>query len=329
MASTPGHQALRVGAEPDPDLPLVSIVTPVMNRRDTLPHCLRSVAEQTYPHIEHIVVDGGSTDGTIELLEQHDDIIWTSGSDTGMYNAINKGLATTTGSIIAYLNSDDVYLPYSIEVAVDALKGSSELIYGDLGVLTRGKDPVGFYPQFYRDFDLNYYTHVATLAQPTVFWKRSLMERIGRFDESYKLLGDCEYWLRAAVKGARPKHVEEILAVQIEHEGTLRVTRPDELQDEFKRLRLSYTPAAGPARSGRGQRLAKSLSWRYRQSLFVLAARSRSRRWPRFHDFMRQNRVRSRPSGLVWYALPGSVRPANASIIDGPELDRVLTGTGE
>lgn len=308
------------------DSPLVSVVTPVLNRRDTLVGCLQSVADQTYPRVQHIVVDGGSTDGTIELLEKQPDIRWISEPDTGMYNAINKGLAMCEGNVIAYLNSDDLYLPYSVEVAVTALMNGHDLVYGDLGVLTREKQPVGFYPQFYRDFDLNYYTHFATLAQPTVFWSKDLMDRIGTFDESYRLLGDCEYWLRASVKGGRLKHLEEILAVQIEHEGTLRVTQPEKLREEFARLRSDYREDAGAPRSARMEHISRSFRWRYRQALFTLSSKRRApRRWPRFIDFLRQHAVRVKPSGLLWYALPQPLRPVNVSFVDGPALERVLT----
>jgi len=307
---------------------LVSIVTPVLNRRETLRTCLRWVAEQTYPNIEHIVIDGGSTDGTIELLQEWEPrITWISEPDTGMYNAINKGLAMTTGEVVAYVNSDDLYLPYSVEVAVEALSGGPDMVFGDLGVLTRERDPVGFYPQFYRDFDLNHYTHFATLAQPTVFWTRSLMQRTGTFDESYRLLGDCEYWLRAAVKGARITHLDEILAVQVEHEGTLRVTNPERLKAEFVRLRDDYARHAGPPIGSRLEHPRRSIYWRYHQLLFAAAGtRLGSKRWSRFMRFLDEHSVPKNPLGLAWFLLPQPMRPVNASLVDGLALDRVLFG---
>ena len=310
--------------------PLVSIVTPVLNRRTALESCLRSVAGQTYPDVEHIVIDGGSDDGTVEFLESMgSDIRWMSEPDTGMYDAINKGLAMTKGNVVAYLNSDDIYLPYSVEAAVEPLAGEAGLVYGDLGVLTREKQPVGFYPQFYRDFDLNYYTHFATLAQPTVFWTRSLMDRVGAFDDTYRLLGDCEYWLRAAVAGAAIQHLEEILAVQIEHEGTLRVTNPDRLKEEFARLRNDYRAAAGDPSGARWEHPRRSIHWRYKQLMFAVAARQRRpRRWPRFMAFLREQNVATTPAGLFWYLLPQAVRPVNASLVDGPAMDRLLAGGG-
>lgn len=307
---------------------LVSVVTPVLDRRETIEACLASVAGQTYAEVEHIVVDGGSTDGTLDVLRRWEPKIrWISEPDTGMYNAINKGLRLTSGSVVAYLNSDDLYLPYSVEAAVDALARGSDLVFGDLGVLTRERDPVGFYPQFYRDFDLNHYTHFATLAQPTVFWTRDLFDRVGGFDESYRLLGDCEYWLRAAVQGARIEHVDEILAVQVEHEGTLRVTNPERLQEEFARLRDGYSKHAGPPKRPRFEHPRRSFYWRYHQLLFALAGlRRRSPRWARFMAFLDERGVPKRPWGFLWYLLPQSIRPVNASLVDGPAIDRTLFG---
>ena len=177
--------------------PLVSIITPVLNRVETMGACLASVTRQTYRSIEHIVVDGGSTDGTLELLREHRGSYpfhWVSEPDHGMYEAINKGIAISRGEVLAYLNSDDLYLPWSVDVAVRAIQQSeSELIYGDLGILHAERNGVlrRFNIEFKRDFDLRYYSFVDTIGQPAVFWRRSLTERIGLFDTRYRLIGDC------------------------------------------------------------------------------------------------------------------------------------------
>ena len=101
-----------------------------------------------------------------------------------MYDAVNKGMALAQGDVLAYLNSDDLYLPWSVEVAVGALHPGIDLVYGDLGILMAEANgrPSAFPIQFYPDFDLRHYSFVATIGQPTVFWRRSLTERIGLFD---------------------------------------------------------------------------------------------------------------------------------------------------
>src|SRR5919106_3974396 len=135
--------------------PLVSIVTPVLNRVSTVGHALASVSAQTYPDIEHIVVDGGSTDGTVEILEGFGspfDFHWVSEADGGMYEAINKGFRLARGQMLAYINSDDLYLPWSVEVAVSHLSTTrADLVYGDMGMLRRARN---FRPKFYRPFDI-------------------------------------------------------------------------------------------------------------------------------------------------------------------------------
>src|SRR5660397_164663 len=117
--------------------PLVSVITPTYQRCSALSHCLDSVAAQTYKNIEHIVIDGGSTDGTIQLLKRrtHDyRLTWTSEPDQGMYEAINKGLNRSSGEVLCYLNSDDLLFPWSLAVVVAALK-EADLVYGDLLLL--------------------------------------------------------------------------------------------------------------------------------------------------------------------------------------------------
>ena len=115
---------------------LVSIVTPTLNRRRLLEATLESVRGQSYPNIEHIVVDGGSTDGTIELLRSFGstyNLKWISESDDGMYAAINKGLRLASGTILAYLNSDDTYLPWTIETVAREFERhrSGGFVFGD------------------------------------------------------------------------------------------------------------------------------------------------------------------------------------------------------
>jgi glycosyltransferase involved in cell wall biosynthesis len=268
---------------------LVSIITPVLNRVETMSACLASIARQTYRPIEHIVVDGGSTDGTLDLLREYRapyPFHWVSEPDSGMYEAINKGIAISRGEVLAYLNSDDLYLPWSIKVAVRALEHPGvELIYGDLGILHAGRNGElrRFHIEFQRDFDLRYYSFVNTIGQPAVFWRRSLTERIGLFDTRYRLIGDCEYWLRAAVHGAEPKHISEVLALQVEHGSTLRATQGTKLQEEFDTLRQSMMTIVAPPTLPKWERVKTSLTWRVRQLEFFRAVKARfPRKWQHF-----------------------------------------------
>lgn len=102
--------------------PLFSIITPTFNRRDFLEINIKSLLNQSYQNFEHIVIDGGSTDGTVELLKKYEsqyNMRWISEPDNGIYDAVNKGIKMAKGEIIAYLNSDDFYFPWTLEVVAN------------------------------------------------------------------------------------------------------------------------------------------------------------------------------------------------------------------
>jgi glycosyltransferase involved in cell wall biosynthesis len=313
--------------------PLVSIVTPVLNRVETIGACLASVAEQTYQPIEQIVVDGGSTDGTLEFLEAYrppHPFRWLSEPDNGMYEAINKGLSMARGDVLAYLNSDDIYLPWSLDVAVSALRPGTDLVYGDLGVLRPRADgkPAGFNILFYSDFDLRHYSFVGTLGQPTVFWQQRLTEAIGLFDTEYRLIGDCEYWLRAALAGATLHHIPEIMAVQVEHASTLRATEPVRLGDEFRTLRARMRDVIDPPAHMRLERLKGSLAWRVRNLEFLYAMKARHpRKWPHFVERLRAEGIEVTLGDLGILA-PARWRRKATLFADVPQLSRLLRNQG-
>ena len=318
------------------DYPLVSIVTPVLNRAEQISACLASVSSQGYPNIEHIVVDGGSSDGTLERIKSftsNHQFHWISEPDGGMYEAVNKGLSLARGEVLAYLNSDDFYLPWSVETAIKSLSDNIDVVYGDLGVLFITPDgQSNFRIQFYPSFDLTYFAHVATLGQPSVFWRRKISEKIGGFDTSYRLLGDCEYWLRAATEGsARFTHVNEVLAIQIDHADTLRATQSEQLTTEFKRVRSHYSGVISPPRNPRWWRYKKSLRWRqFQLRMMIEIYRREPSRWPRFIEFMRSNDIRvNRPARALASLLPARYRPGWAMKIDKSAFEsRLLTTIG-
>lgn len=307
--------------------PLVSIITPVLNRVEMIGHCLTSVAKQTYPRVEHIVVDGGSTDGTLDVIrsfERSHPIRWISGPDDGMYDAINKGLNLASGDVLAYVNSDDLYFPWSLEVAARSLSQEGDVVYGDLAVIRERRAGRRFFIQYYPSFDRTHFTYEAALGQPSVFWTRSVIDRIGLFDASYELIGDCEYWLRAARSGMTLRHVNEVLAVQVEHGDTLRTRFPERLEREWRTLRSSYAAWAGPPRAPWKRALATSVSWRANQLRFIAAAhRSDPKAWPMLLAWLRDHRIDVPASGLFWYGLPGR-RGRRPSVVDMPPLERAL-----
>lgn len=280
--------------------------------------------------MEHIVVDGGSTDGTLDVIKSfrsRHDLRWTSGSDAGMYDAINKGLEMATGDVLCYVNSDDFYLPWTLDVAVRAFQDGADFVFGDLGVLQVRDDGVTkFFIQFYPSFDLTHYTHVSSLGQPTVFWTRAAFEKIGGFDTTYKLIGDCEYWVRAGTQDVRFQHVDEVLAIQVDHGDTLRATRPQQLRAEFERMRGIYRHHAPPPGRPRWSQRKKSLRWRFTQLALTLESRrSRPKRWPRFIAFLREHDIEViTPARAAASLLPSKLRPAWAMRVDKSRVEGKL-----
>src|SRR5271168_3648478 len=127
---TSASRAAFMPAMSEPDAPLVSIITPCYNAAKFIDETIESVLAQDYPHIEYIVMDAASTDGTVEILKRYDQRLkWISQPDRGAADAINRGFALSHGEIFTYLNADDVYLPGAVSTAVSSFQG--DVVYGD------------------------------------------------------------------------------------------------------------------------------------------------------------------------------------------------------
>jgi glycosyl transferase family 2 len=279
-----------------PDRPLVSVVTPTLNQARYLERTLASVRGQTYPRIEHIVIDGGSTDGTLDILRREGEarsLRFTTGPDAGMYDAINKGIAMAGGEVLAYLNSDDAWFPWAVERVMEVFgsKPKVDLVFGD-GVKVdeeSGKQRLRLFPPFDRISLANY----ESLMQPAVFWRRSLTDRIGGFDPGMHYVADLDYWLRAAEAGARIAHVREVLAIERIHAARLSSAQREAMAAEDAAMRAKHAGnQGGPA----GRQRAKNREirwqwWRWRE--FVGAASFRWAPGP-WHRFLRDAGVRVR-----------------------------------
>ncbi|MBX3005360.1 MAG: glycosyltransferase [Anaerolineales bacterium] len=178
--------------------PLVSIITPSYNQAAFLEDTLRSVFAQGYPNLEYIVVDGGSTDGSVEIIKKYADKLawWVSEPDAGQADAINKGLARANGEIVAWLNSDDLYRPGAIQQAVSTLHQQPDagLVYADLDSVDRTGRV--FNTIHYRQFSLLDLLSFEIIGQPTVFMRRAVLQQAGVLDAEYRYLLDHQLWLR-------------------------------------------------------------------------------------------------------------------------------------
>jgi glycosyltransferase involved in cell wall biosynthesis len=195
------------------DGPLVTIVTPSYNQGRFLRRTIESVLTQSYKNIELFVMDGGSTDESVEILKSYgDQIKWVSERDRGQTHAINKGLAQARGTILAYLNSDDVFLPDSIANVVNYFESHSDvsMLYGKAHYIDEDDNITGDYRT--AAYSRDALAEECIICQPATFWRRELQDKIGVFDERLHYVMDYDYWLRAANSGAGIVHLEQYLA---------------------------------------------------------------------------------------------------------------------
>lgn len=265
--------------------PLVSIVTPSLNQAATIEATLRSVRRQTYPRIEHIVIDGGSTDGTIEILkrvEGETGLRWRSGPDDGMYDAVNAGMRLAAGEIVTYLNSDDILLPWAVESAVAALERTrADLVFGDALRLDEVTSRLEIKLQI--PFDVQRLAEHGSLVQPAVFWRRSIADALGDFDAGLQYVGDLDYWLRAG-KSAEIIRIEEVLALYRTHPDAKTSRSKAAMRSEEMIVRRRYR--RGGRWSIARHLLARTLhgvAVRRQLLRFGLSGRTGTG-WPRFRD---------------------------------------------
>jgi glycosyltransferase involved in cell wall biosynthesis/GT2 family glycosyltransferase len=199
--------------------PLVSIVTPSFNQGRFLRRTIDSVLNQTYPHVEYRVMDGGSTDDSVAILKSYGGrFSWVSQRDGGQTNAINTGLAQARGEIQAYLNSDDVLLPDAAARAVHHFthRPDCDMVYGLAHHIDKDDGFLDWYPT--ADYSLKRLLLDCCVCQPAAFWRAAIARKIGPFDESLHYAMDLDYWLRIDRAGGRIEHLGEVLASTRIHE---------------------------------------------------------------------------------------------------------------
>ena len=201
-----------------------SIITAVFNGADTIEDCIKSILNQTYPDIEHIIIDGGSTDGTLEIIKKYEDRIayWVSEHDNGIYDAMNKGVRAATGGIIGILNSDDMYADEFVidNVVKTMIINNVESCYGDLVYVDRldANKVVRHWKS--GDFIKKRFKFGWMPPHPAFFVKRKIYEKYGMFNLDFPLAADYELMLRFLYKyGVSAVYIPKVL-VKMRNGGT-------------------------------------------------------------------------------------------------------------
>jgi glycosyltransferase involved in cell wall biosynthesis len=218
--------------------PLVTIVTPSFNQAGFLEETIQSVLNQTYPSIEYIVIDGGSTDGSLDIIKKYESRLsnWVSEKDNGQTDAINKGFLKAKGEILAWLNSDDTLLPNTVAEAVDFLNAHPEtgLVYGNANYIDEKSKVIGKFPAAQTDLARlrRGYVHI---PQQASFFRESLWDRVGPLDPNFFFAMDYDLWVRLA-KISELKYVPNTWANFRLHSGAKTITADDQCWPEMLKV---------------------------------------------------------------------------------------------
>jgi len=218
--------------------PLVSIVTPSYNQARFLEETIRSVLAQDYPRLEYIIVDGASTDGSLEIIQNYADRLawWVSEPDQGQTDAINKGFSKAKGEILAWLNSDDTYRPGAVSAAIKCLLQYPEygLVYGGADFIDEKGDLIGRFPARQTDYRrlMQGYVHI---PQQAAFFRASFWRKVGPLDPSFYFAMDYDLWVRIAAI-APIRYMPEIWANFRLHTGGKTIADDDRCWPEMLRV---------------------------------------------------------------------------------------------
>lgn len=225
--------------------PLVTIITPSFNQAPYLEETINSVLGQTYPHIEYLIMDGGSSDGSVEIIKRYQNKLayWVSEKDRGQTDAINKGFARAKGEVLAWINSDDTLLPNAVEEAVCFLNENPDigLVYGDTHYIDEHSKVIGRFPAAQTDLTRlrRGYVHI---PQQASFFRKSIWDQIGPLDPDFFFAMDYDLWVRIAGK-AEIRYLPRWWANFRLHRGAKSIDADDRCWPEM--LKVHYRDGGG------------------------------------------------------------------------------------
>lgn len=230
--------------------PKFSIVTPSFNQASFIEDALLSVKRQDYPAVEHIVIDGASQDGTVEILRRYaampgwEHLRWISEPDAGQTDALNKALRLATGDIVGWLNSDDRYRSHCFAQIVEGFAEHEEadVVYGDYTWI----DKIGHVKRIRREIEFSKfilaYHRILYVPSVSSFFRRSVFEEGNRFDTRFQYAMDYEFFLRLAIKGYRFHHIRSVLADFRWHSQSKSTNAYQKQIDDHNKIAVMYSP---------------------------------------------------------------------------------------
>lgn len=203
--------------------PKISVVTPSLNQAQFLERTILSVLNQNYPNLEYIIIDGGSSDQSVDIIRKYEKYLayWVSEPDKGQANAINKGFQKSTGEILAWLCSDDVYLPDSLMmVSTISTQKKADLIYGNTYLINQTDKIIGEhrnvrYSQIFAQSAI--IDRIFSISQPSMFWKRELFNTVGGLNEELSNVLDNDLIIKFLLTGSKVEYCREFFSCERLH----------------------------------------------------------------------------------------------------------------
>jgi glycosyltransferase involved in cell wall biosynthesis len=223
----------------DPSYPKVSVITPSYNQAQFLERTILSVLNQNYPNLEYIIIDGGSTDGSIEIIKKYEKYLsyWVSEKDRGQSDAINKGFGMAKGEIFAWLNSDDTYLPGAIKEVVEFFKSYHDvgIVYGMSHFTDETDNVIDNYPT--ESFDYKRLASFNFISQPSTFFKKNVYYKVGGLDTGLQFAFDYDLWIKMADK-FKIEYLPDLLATYRLHKESKSIFERNALKRDEEAIRI-------------------------------------------------------------------------------------------